>query len=129
MGLTNTTDELAAGVTQAAELYAQLQRIKAFRLPSQGTRPFSEYAEGGIVNQPTQALIGEAGPEVVIPLTRPSRAAQLMQQSGLAGMLSAAATLVQVFIGNEQLEGRMVQVVERNNAALGNSLAFGARGL
>jgi ElaB/YqjD/DUF883 family membrane-anchored ribosome-binding protein len=129
MGLTNTTDELAAGVNQAAELYAQLQRIRNFRLPDKGTRPFSEYAEGGIVTQPTQALIGEAGPEVVIPLTRPSRAAQLMEKSGLAGMLSAAATLVQVFIGNEQLEGRMVQVVEKNNAALGNSLAFGARGL
>ena len=129
MGLTNTTDELAAGVNEAAKLYAQLKLIKSFRLPDKGTRPFSEYAEGGIVTNPTQALIGEAGPEVVIPLTKPSRAAQLMQQSGLAGMLTAAATMVQVFIGNEQLEGRMVQVVERSNAALGNSLAFGARGL
>ena len=129
MGLTNTTDELAAGVNEAAKLYAQLKLIKSFRLPDKGTRPFSEYAEGGIVTNPTQALIGEAGPEVVIPLTKPLRAAQLMQQSGLAGMLTAAATMVQVFIGNEQLEGRMVQVVERSNAALGNSLAFGARGL
>jgi len=129
MGITNTTQELQEGVNTAAALYLQLLRIKNFRLPPQGTRPFSEYAEGGIVTNPTQALIGEAGPEVVIPLTKPGRAAQLMQQSGLAGMLSAAATLVQVFIGNEQLEGRMVQVVERNNAALGNSLAFGARGL
>lgn len=129
MGLTNTTEELQNGVNAAADLYMQLLRIRSFRLPDKGTRPFSEYAEGGIVRQPTQALIGEAGPEVVIPLTRPSRAAQLMQQSGLAGMLTAAATLVQVFIGNEQLEGRMVQVAERNNAALGNSLAFGARGL
>lgn len=129
MGITNTTAELQESVNAAAQLYAQLQRIRSFRLPDKGTRPFSELAEGGIVTNPTHALIGEAGPEVVIPLTRPSRAAQLMQQSGLAGMLGAAASLVQVFIGNEQLEGRMVQVVERNNAVLGNSLAFGARGL
>ena len=27
-------------------------------------------AEGGIVTQPTRALIGEAGPEAVIPLSR-----------------------------------------------------------
>lgn len=129
MGITNTTDELADGVTEAKRLYDQLKRIKDFRLPDKGTRPFSEYAEGGIVQQPTQALIGEAGPEVVIPLTKPNRAAQLMQQSGLAGMLSAAASIVNVFIGNEQLDARMVRVAEANNQALSNSLAFGARGL
>lgn len=129
MGVTHTAEELQEGVINAAELYAQLQRIKDFRLPKQGTRRFSEYAEGGLVTQPTQALIGEAGPEVVIPLTKPSRAAQLMQQSGLAGMLSAAASIVNVFIGNEQLDARMVRIVGANNTALGNSLAFGARGL
>lgn len=90
---------------------------------------FTEFGDGGIVYSPTQATIGEAGAEVVIPLTKPSRAAQLMQQSGLAGMLSAAATMVQVFIGNEELDSRVVRVVEANNQALGSSLAFGARGL
>lgn len=129
MGITNTIEELAAGVDEARELYNQIKLIRDFRLPKQGTRPFSEYAEGGLVQQPTQALIGEAGPEVVIPLTKPNRAAQLMRQSGLAGMLSAAASIVNVFIGNEQLDARMVRVVEANNTALGNSLAFGARGL
>lgn len=129
MGITSTTDELADGVTEAKKLYDQLKRIKDFRLPPQGTRPFSEYAEGGLVQQPTHALIGEAGPEVVIPLTKPNRAAQLLQQSGLAGMLNAAASIVNVFIGNEQLDARMVRVAEANNTALSNSLAYGARGL
>jgi hypothetical protein len=40
-------------------------------------------AFGGIVRSPTKALIGEAGAEVVIPLTKPDRAMQLMQDSGL----------------------------------------------
>jgi len=31
--------------------------------------PYLEYAEGGIVTKPTLALIGEAGPEAVIPLS------------------------------------------------------------
>jgi len=61
--------------------------IKDFRLPPGGTRRFSEYAEGGIITHPTQALMGEAGPEVVIPLTRPARAAELMRMSGLDKML------------------------------------------
>lgn len=129
MGITDATGELSAAVDEAARLYAQLQRIKNFRLPAQGTRPFSEYAEGGLVTHPTNALIGEAGPEVVIPLTKPARAAQLMQQSGLAGMLGGAASIVNVYVGNEQLDSRMVRIVENNNSSLGNSLAFGARGL
>jgi tape measure domain-containing protein len=42
------------------------------------------FAAGGIVNQPTLAMIGEGrGPEAIIPLTNPGRAMQLMQQSGL----------------------------------------------
>lgn len=43
-------------------------------------------AEGGIVTRATPAVVGEAGPEVVIPLTRPRRAAQLMAQTGLDRM-------------------------------------------
>lgn len=88
-----------------------------------------EFGDGGIVHTRTEATVGDGGSEVIIPLTKPSRAAQLMQQSGLDKMLSAAATLVQVFIGNEQLDARTVRIVESNNQALGNSLAFGARGL
>ena len=38
---------------------------------------------------PTPALVGEAGPEVIIPLTRPQRAVDLVQQSGLLGLLAA----------------------------------------
>jgi hypothetical protein len=44
-------------------------------LPGIGGKSFSipnipELAEGGIVNSPTLALIGEAGPEAVVPLSR-----------------------------------------------------------
>jgi len=41
------------------------------------------FAEGGIVTSETFARIGEDGPEVVIPLTKPDRAASLMADSGL----------------------------------------------
>lgn len=129
MGLTATTKELAAGSSEAAELYALLQRIKNFRLPKQGTRGFSEFAEGGIITHPTQALMGEAGPEVVIPLTRPARAAELLRMSGLDKMLQPATPSIQVFVGNEQLDARTYRIVTENNNALSSSLAFGARGL
>lgn len=51
------------------------------------------FADGGIVNRPTAALIGEAGREVVIPLTRPGRAVELAQQSGLIDLLAAQGAL------------------------------------
>lgn len=43
-------------------------------------------ANGAIVTGPMLAGIGEAGPEAVIPLTRPGRALQLLEQSGLADL-------------------------------------------
>lgn len=51
------------------------------------------FANGGIVDRPTAALIGEAGKEVVIPLTRPARAAQLAEQSGLVSLLASQGIL------------------------------------
>lgn len=47
-----------------------------------GRRP---RATGGIVSGPEYSLLGEAGPEAVIPLTRPRRAAEVMAQAGLGG--------------------------------------------
>ena len=38
------------------------------------------YAQGGIVTRPTLAMIGEDGAEAVVPLTKPSRANQIMHQ-------------------------------------------------
>jgi hypothetical protein len=121
---------------KAATAAAQLERANhaasqlSSSLPSGGTRAFSEFAEGGIVNGPTPAIVGEAGPEVIIPLSQPGRAAQLAQQSGLTAMLGGGGTpTVYVFVGNDQLETYMVKVVDRNNRAMGTAMAYGARGL
>ncbi|MFF1468068.1 hypothetical protein [Streptomyces mirabilis] len=57
-------------------------------IPS-SVRKYLPFAKGGVVYGPTHALIGEAGPEVVIPLTDPRRAAQLAHQSGLLGILAS----------------------------------------
>ncbi|MEU5497993.1 hypothetical protein [Streptomyces griseofuscus] len=62
-----------------------MSKIKS-GLPS-SVRKYLPFASGGIVYGPTHALIGEAGPEVVIPLTRPRRAAELAARSGLLAML------------------------------------------
>lgn len=129
MGIINTEAELSDATKQARELWNQLQRIKSFRLPAQGTRPFSEYADGAVVHAPTVGVFGEAGPEVIIPLTKPQRAAQLLQQSGLDRMFGGGGTTVNVYVGNEQLDARTYSIVEQNNTALSNSVTFGARGL
>jgi hypothetical protein len=44
-------------------------------------------ARGDVVDSPTLALVGEAGPEVVIPLSDRKRAQELAEQSGLLSML------------------------------------------
>lgn len=44
-------------------------------------------AMGDIIKQPTLLIAGEAGSEAIIPLTRPDRAVELMQESGLDRIL------------------------------------------
>jgi lambda family phage tail tape measure protein len=53
-------------------------------LLSGGFTPMSYAANGNFYNQPTYGLIGEAGPELVLPLTKPDRVKKLLQEVGLA---------------------------------------------
>lgn len=50
-----------------------------------GIKGFFGFAEGGIVDRPTFSMIGEDGPEVVLPLSKPSRMRELMSQAGISG--------------------------------------------
>lgn len=100
----------------------------AWNLPNRpgGPQPF---AEGGIVYGPTQALIGEAGAEAVIPMTRPARAAEIMRQSGLDRMLSSGgSTNVYVYLGNEAFDQHVQKIVIQDSRAQARQLTYGVRG-
>jgi len=43
------------------------------------------YGNGGIITRPTFGLLGESGPEMVLPLTRPGRSSELMAAAGMGG--------------------------------------------
>src|SRR5574341_1070029 len=81
----------------------------------------TELAEGGIVSSPTVALVGEAGPEAVVPLTNPQRAAQVMAEAGIGGGDTY------VFIGNEQLDSRMIRVARGSQRKQAQRLYAGTR--
>jgi tape measure domain-containing protein len=49
---------------------------------SQGKGSVAEHADGGIMTKPHMGIVAEAGPEAIIPLTKPSRAKVLWQQVG-----------------------------------------------
>ena len=70
-GRTNILDDLA-------QIISGLQR---------GVQGF---ANGGIFSSPTFGVFGEAGPEAIIPISRPGRALELMSQSGLLGLAQSA---------------------------------------
>lgn len=48
-------------------------------------------AQGGVFTKPHLALIAEDGPEAVVPLTKPGRAAAVLNEAGLSGSTRAAA--------------------------------------
>jgi hypothetical protein len=75
------------------------------------------YAEGGIITKPTLATFAENGPEVAIPLTNPKRARQLIQESGLTTIIGHGeqqAINVAVYIGDEQLDAKIVKVSKKS---------------
>jgi hypothetical protein len=55
-----------------------------------------ELANGGIFAGRQPAIIGDAGAEAVIPLTRPQRALDLLEQSGLASLARSGGAAVNI---------------------------------
>lgn len=123
---TQWASDLAMAARAAADALERANRA-AWNLGNRqgGPQPF---ADGGIVRAPTQALIGEAGTEVVIPMTRPARAAELMRQSGLDRMFGGSGNVdVSVYLGNEAFDQHIQKVVVQDNRANARQLTYGAR--
>lgn len=87
MGATTFKEALADVTDQIIRMALQMAIMSAFSTPGVGGNPVPKagkglvaMANGGIVKGPTPALIGEAGPEAVIPLTRNEKG-----EFGLAG--------------------------------------------
>lgn len=85
-----------------------------------------QYADGGIVSRPTLGLVGEAGPEAIIPLSNPARAAEVMNEAGLSGM--AGSPVVNVYIGNEQIRDYIVAETNQQLTAAARAMTYGTRG-
>lgn len=82
-------DLMPGGGLDVSELIQRAQDARTAE--EQGVSPIRQNANGGIFDRATLGWFGEAGPEVIIPLTRPARALQLAQQSGLFDVLQRAA--------------------------------------
>lgn len=85
-------------------------------------RPPTELAYGGVFATPTLAVVGEAGPEAVVPLNRPERAAQVMAEAGIGGMGD-----VYVYVGGDQLDARMYRVARGAQRQQATRLYAGTR--
>jgi phage-related protein len=77
----NVIGKVSSAVSAVNGLASRVGSVlsKVTSLP--GKLPFT--ANGGIFNGAQARIIGEAGPEAVIPLSRPRRAAELLRESGL----------------------------------------------
>lgn len=90
------------------------------------------FASGGLVNSPTLAVVGEAGPEAVIPMSDPARAAKVAKQTGLLDMLGSRAghaemTAVHVYLGTREITDILDTRIEKKLGDQANELMYGTR--
>jgi phage-related protein len=78
------------GINELLHLPIKIPEINT-HIPGVGTvggqTLLPRFANGGIIDAATLALIGEAGREAVLPLTNPRRSAQIAEESGLLDVL------------------------------------------
>ncbi|RQX13414.1 hypothetical protein DDE19_26100 [Micromonospora ureilytica] len=83
-------------------------------------------ANGAILRRPTLFVGGEAGDEVVVPLTRPRRARELAEQSGLMRLLGAdGGGGAAVMFGRDAIRVTFEGVVPTRQEALATGRAVG----
>lgn len=73
--------------------------------------PIPRFASGGIVTKPTLALVGEAGPEAIIPLTR--------HNSGQRQLVVNGPVIIQGVQRPEELWRELERVAQRRNIQFG----------
>jgi hypothetical protein len=89
-------------------------------------------ASGGLIKAPTLAVVGEAGPEAVVPMSDPSRAAAVAQKTGLLDMLgsrmgSMGTTLVKVYLGTREITDILNVQIDKKLNDQANELEYGTR--
>lgn len=89
-------------------------------------------ASGGLIKAPTLAVVGEAGPEAVVPMSDPSRAAAVARQTGLLDMIGsvgghAEAINVRVFLGTREITDILDTRIDKKMDAQARELAYGTR--
>lgn len=91
-----------------------------------------QLARGAVIQSPTVALLGERGTEVVLPVNDPRRAADLLNQSGLANLLAVPQgqpnlTIYATFGPNGQMLDVIDQRVEAGMDAQATAIHHGPR--
>ena len=115
----------ATAMGQGAAVAAALSGVS-------GAAAGAAFADGGQVTSPTVALIGEAGPETIIPESRPARARQLLadlfaRNPGLMGGGGQAAVFqnqisVNVVAGTADPRGLAEELADHLNDILGQQM-------
>ena len=109
---------LSDALRKARELRAELARLERMAKAPGGKggdyTGVGGYADGGVVTRQQLAWVGEGNkPEAIVPLTNPTRAAEVMAEAGLLGM-GGGTIVVQLVLDGEVIDERIVRYDEAN---------------
>lgn len=88
-------------------------------------------ATGGLVKAPTLAVVGESGPEAVVPMGDPARARAVAKATGLLDMIGSGghseAAAIHVYLGTREITDILDVRIDKKMDAQARELAYGTR--
>lgn len=88
-GVSGAVSSIISSISAAASSVADM-------IPSFGSVALPHHADGGFITRPEVAVIGEAGDELILPLSNRERSLELLNESGLLERGNSGVTNVQV---------------------------------
>ncbi len=78
------------------------RKVQALSNPGTNSGGYREFAAGGVVTRPTFALVGEAGPEVIVPMRRDTNSLALLAQAMKGVGVASGGTTYSVHLRGSQ---------------------------
>ena len=131
-GLRGAINGVFSGIERVANTIAgfvnglldKFNKVSPVNIPRMGTLSLTRLARGGIVNQPTLAMVGEAGSEAVVPLENNTEWIEKLAAKINSSTGGGQPMQLTIQIGEERIASKLIDLINEKTQMSGRNAIY-----